>query len=83
MKYWTGIIFLLPLDLACSRKSVPTGVRGIVGFRAEEDSRMKGERYGEEQVVRIFEEVEGGEPVADACREHGDSEQSVHRWRTK
>lgn len=44
---------------------------------------MKGRRYSEEQIVRILKEVEGGKPVAEVCREHGVSEQSVYRWRTK
>ena len=44
---------------------------------------MKGKRYTEEQIVRILKEVEKGKPVADVCREHGVSEQSVYRWRTK
>ena len=44
---------------------------------------MKGKRYSEEQMVRILKEVEKGKPVADVCREHGVSEQSVYRWRTK
>jgi len=44
---------------------------------------MKGKRYSEEQIDRILKEVEKGKPVADVCREHGVSEQSVYRWRTK
>jgi putative transposase len=44
---------------------------------------MKGTRYTEEQIVRILKEIEKGKPVADVCREHGVSEQSVYRWRTK
>ena len=44
---------------------------------------MKGKRYSEEQIVRILKEVEKGKPVAEVCREHGVSEQSVYRWRTK
>ena len=44
---------------------------------------MKGKRYSEEQIVRILRKVEGGKPIAQVCREHGVSEQSVYRWRTK
>jgi putative transposase len=44
---------------------------------------MKGKRYSEEQIIRILKEVEGGTPVANVCRKHGVSEQSVYRWRTK
>lgn len=44
---------------------------------------MKGKRYSEEQIVRILKQVESGTPVSQVCREHGVSEQSVYRWRTK
>ena len=44
---------------------------------------MKGNRYTEEQIVRILQEVNGGKSVAGVLREHGVSEQSVYRWRTK
>lgn len=44
---------------------------------------MKGKRYSEEQIIRILKGVEEGRSIADVCREHGVSEQSVYRWRTK
>jgi putative transposase len=44
---------------------------------------MKGKRYSEEQIIRILKQVEDGTPVSQVCREHGVSEQSVYRWRTK
>ena len=44
---------------------------------------MKGKRYSEEQIIRILRNVEGGKAIAEVCREHGVSEQSVYRWRTK
>jgi putative transposase len=50
---------------------------------AEEDSQMKGKRYTEEQIIRILKHLEEGKPMADICREHGVSEQSVYRWRSK
>ena len=50
--------------VACSPKTVPVGVREIVGYGAEEDSQMKGNRYTEEQIVRILQEVNGGKSVA-------------------
>ena len=44
---------------------------------------MKGKRYTEAQIVRILKQVEQGMPVAQVCREHGVSEQSVYRWRSR
>jgi putative transposase len=43
----------------------------------------KGTRYQEEQIIRILKEVESGTPVAEVCRRHGVSEQTMYRWRNK
>jgi putative transposase len=40
-------------------------------------------RYTEEQIIRILKEVESGRKVAEVCRQHSISEQTVYRWRTK
>jgi len=39
----------------------------------------KGTRYSEEQIIRILKEVETGITVAEVCRKHGVSEQTVYR----
>jgi putative transposase len=44
---------------------------------------MKGKRFSEEQIIRILRELAGGKPMAEVCRQHGVSEQSVYRWRSK
>jgi putative transposase len=44
---------------------------------------MKGKRYGEEQIVRILREIEGGKTVASVCQEYSVSEQTVYRWKSK
>jgi putative transposase len=44
---------------------------------------MKGKRYSEEHIVRILRELDGGKSMAEVCRQHGVSEQSVYRWRSK
>lgn len=44
---------------------------------------MKGKRYSEEKIIAILKEHESGIPVADLCRRHGVSEQSIYRWKTK
>jgi putative transposase len=43
----------------------------------------RGIRYTEEQIIRILKEVESGTTVAEVCRKHGISEQTVYRWRNK
>jgi putative transposase len=44
---------------------------------------MKGKRYNEEQIFRILKEGERGAKVADMCRQHGISENTYFRWKSK
>ncbi len=44
---------------------------------------MKTRRYTEAQIIAILRQAEGGVPVAELCREHGMSNDSVHEWRVK
>ena len=40
-------------------------------------------RFSEEQIINILKSVETGQRVTDACRTHGISEQTYHRWKAK
>ncbi len=44
---------------------------------------MKRERYTEEQIIGILKAHEVGAKVGDLVREHGFSEQSFYRWKSK
>jgi putative transposase len=44
---------------------------------------MRKTRFSEEQIINILKGVEAGQRVADACRTHGISEQTYHRWKAK
>ena len=44
---------------------------------------MKGKRFTEKQIIRILQEADSGQSVADICRKHNCSEQSFFRWKTK
>lgn len=44
---------------------------------------MKGKRYTEEQIFRVLKEAESGTKVADLCRQHGISENTYFRWKSK
>ena len=40
-------------------------------------------RYTEEQIIRILKEHEGGRKASDIAREHGITEQTFYRWKSK
>lgn len=44
---------------------------------------MKRKRYTEEQIIGILKQHEAGVKVPDLVREHGISEQSFYRWKSK
>ena len=44
---------------------------------------MKQKRYTEEQIIGFLKAHEAGMSVGDLVREHGFSEQSFYRWKSK
>lgn len=44
---------------------------------------MKAKRYTEEQIIGFLKAHEAGAKVADLVRQHGFSEQSFYRWKSK
>ena len=44
---------------------------------------MKSKRYTEEQIIGFLKAHESGAKVADLVRQHGFSEQSFYRWKSK
>jgi putative transposase len=48
-----------------------------------EEILMKMMRYSEPQILAILRQAEGGVPVSELCREHGMSNASFYKWRSK
>jgi len=44
---------------------------------------MKRARFGEEQIITILKEAEGGAKVTELCRRHGISDATFYTWRSK
>ncbi|MFT6406353.1 MAG: putative transposase [Marinomonas primoryensis] len=44
---------------------------------------MKASRFTDSQIMAILKQNEGGVSVAELCREHGISQATLYKWRSK
>jgi putative transposase len=44
---------------------------------------MKRSRFSEEQIITILKQAEGGLPIPELIRQHGISEGTFYRWKSK
>ena len=44
---------------------------------------MKRTRFTEEQIISILKQAEAGVRVVDLCRQHGFSDATFYKWRSK
>ena len=41
------------------------------------------QRFSEEQIIGILKQQEGGTPTAEVCRQHGISQNTFYKWKSK
>ena len=41
------------------------------------------QRFSEEQIIGILKQQEGGKTTAEVCREHGISQNTFYKWKSK
>ena len=44
---------------------------------------MKSSRFSEEQIIGILKQAEAGVKARDLCRQHGISDHTYYRWKSK
>ena len=44
---------------------------------------MKKARFTDSQIIAILKQAEAGTPVSELCREHGMSNASFYKWRSR
>ena len=44
---------------------------------------MKRKRFSEEQIIMILKQAEGGLPIPELTRQHGISDGTYYRWKSK
>jgi putative transposase len=47
------------------------------------NSKKKGKRYSEEQIIRILAELKSGKTVDEICRVYGVAQSTLYKWKKK
>jgi putative transposase len=47
------------------------------------NSKKKGKRYNQEQIIRILDELKSGKTVEEICRVYGVAQSTLYNWKSK
>lgn len=47
------------------------------------NSKKKGKRYSQEQIIRILAELKSGKTVEEICRVYGVAQSTLYNWKNK
>lgn len=47
------------------------------------NSKKKGKRYSQEQIIRILAELKSGKPIEEVCRVYGVAQSTLYNWKSK
>ena len=84
---WLGGIAFDDVRVPHADWVIPPETKGMQKWnflgKISEEILMKMTRYSEPQILAILRQAEGGVPVSELCREHGMSNASFYKWRSK
>ena len=47
------------------------------------NSKKKGKRYSQEQIIRVLAELKSGKTIEEICRVYGVAQSTLYNWKSK
>ena len=60
-----------------------SAIRSRIFYLRHRKLYMKTSRFTDSQIIAILKQAEAGSPVPELCREHGISNATFYKWRSK